>query len=150
MAQPGRHKEAADHAYGNGKQKPLSAVAHHAVEGVADQKVRNQRGNAGGFGNDVFLMNFGVFGLFILGYYNLVGASFNGATFGVMFCMLSTCNSGSHPLNAWPMLLGYMVASPLMHWLSRFFVKVLTPQVSSGATIRSVPSASSSFARAIP
>lgn len=73
----------------------------------------------GGFGNDVFLMNFGVFGLFILGYYNLVGASFNGATFGVMFCMLSTCNSGSHPLNAWPMLLGYMVASPLMHWLSR-------------------------------
>ena len=63
----------------------------------------------GGFGNDVFLMNFGVFGLFILGYYNLVGASFNGATFGVMFCMLSTCNSGSHPLNAWPMLLGYKI-----------------------------------------
>ena len=55
MAQPGRHKEAADHAYGNGKQKPLSAVAHHAVERVADQKVRNQRGNAGGeqHGGDV-------------------------------------------------------------------------------------------------
>ena len=41
-------------------------------------------------GNDVFLMNFGVFGLFILGYYNLVGARFSGPTFGVMFCMLST------------------------------------------------------------
>ena len=71
------------------------------------------------YGKAAFLMNVGVYGLFILGYYNLVGASFNGATFGVMFCMLSTCNSGSHPLNAWPMLLGYMVASPLMHWLSR-------------------------------
>ena len=73
---------------------------------------------SGRFGNAVFLMNFGVFGLFILGYYNLVGASFNGATFGVMFCMLSTCNSGSHPLNAWPMLLGYIVAAPMVEWLS--------------------------------
>ena len=73
----------------------------------------------GGFGNDVFLMNFGVFGLFILGYYNLVGASFHWATFGVMFFMLSTRNSGAPPRKALPMLLGYMVASPLMHWLSR-------------------------------
>ena len=70
------------------------------------------------YGNDVFLMNFGVFGLFILGYYNLVGATFNGATFGVMFCMLSTCNSGSHPLNAWPMLLGYVAASAVMEHIS--------------------------------
>ena len=62
-------------------------------------------------GVDVFLMNVGVFGLFILGYYNLVGASFNGVTFGVMFCMLSTCNSGSHPLNTWPMLLGYVLGA---------------------------------------
>ena len=74
---------------------------------------------SGTYGNAVFLMNVGVFGLFILGYYNLIGATFNGVTFGIIFCMLSTCNSGSHPLNAWPMLLGYMVASPLMHWLSR-------------------------------
>ena len=83
--------------------------------------VTNQKRNSsisGGLGNDVFLMNFGVFGLFILGYYNLVGASFNGPTFGVMFCMLSTCNSGSHPLNAWPMLLGYMIASPIMSHFS--------------------------------
>ena len=66
---------------------------------------------SGTLGTDVFLMNVGVFGLFILGYYNLVGASFNGVTFGVMFCMLSTCNSGSHPLNTWPMLLGYIVGA---------------------------------------
>lgn len=72
----------------------------------------------GGFGNAMFLMNFGVFGLFILGYYNLVGATFNGPTFGVMFCMLSTCNTGSHPLNAWPMLVGYLLATPLIEWVS--------------------------------
>ena len=63
------------------------------------------------YGNSVFLMNVGVFGLFILGYYNLIGASFNGVTFGIIFCMLSTCNSGSHPGNVWPIMLGYMVAS---------------------------------------
>ena len=66
---------------------------------------------SGTLGTDVFLMNFGVFGLFILGYYNLVGASFNGVTFGVMFCMLATCNSGSHPLNTWPMLAGYIIGA---------------------------------------
>ena len=63
------------------------------------------------YGNSVFLMNVGVFGLFILGYYNLIGASFNGVTFGIIFCMLSTCNSGSHPGNVWPIMLGYVVAS---------------------------------------
>lgn len=88
-----------------------------AYWGFISNKKRNMSITAG-FGNDMFLMNFGVFGLFILGYYNLVGATFNGATFGVMFCMLCTCNSGSHPLNAWPMLLGYMIASPIMSHFS--------------------------------
>lgn len=88
-----------------------------AYWGFISNKKRNMSITAG-FGNDMFLMNFGVFGLFILSYYNLVGATFNGATFGVMFCMLCTCNSGSHPLNAWPMLLGYMVASPIMSHFS--------------------------------
>ena len=63
------------------------------------------------YGNPVFLMNVGVFGLFILGYYNLIGASFNGVTFGIIFCMLATCNSGSHPGTVWPIMLGYIVAS---------------------------------------
>ena len=63
------------------------------------------------YGNSVFLMNMGVFGLFILGYYNLIGATFNGVTFGIIFCMLSTCNSGSHPGNVWPIMLGYVAAS---------------------------------------
>ena len=63
------------------------------------------------YGNATFLMNVGVFGLFILGYYNLIGAPFNGVTFGIVFCMLATCNSGSHPGNVWPIMLGYFVAS---------------------------------------
>ena len=70
------------------------------------------------YGNAVFLMNLGVYGLFILGYYNLIGASFNGVTFGIIFCMLACCNSGSHPGNVWPIMLGYFVASTVCGWLS--------------------------------
>ncbi len=70
------------------------------------------------YGNAVFLMNLGVYGLFILGYYNLIGATFNGVTFGVIFCMLATCNSGSHPGNVWPIMLGYVVASTVCGWIS--------------------------------
>ncbi len=69
-------------------------------------------------GNAVFLMNVGVYGLFILAYYNLIGASFNGVTFGILFCMLATCNSGSHPGNVWPIMLGYVLASLVCGWLS--------------------------------
>ena len=70
------------------------------------------------YGNAVYLMNVGVYGLFILGYYNLVGATFNGVTFGVIFCMLACSNSGSHPGNVWPIMLGYVVASTVFGWLS--------------------------------
>ena len=70
------------------------------------------------YGNATFLMNVGVFGLFILGYYNLIGAPFNGITFGIIFCMLATCNSGSHPGNVWPIMLGYFVASVVFGWIS--------------------------------
>ena len=70
------------------------------------------------YGNAVFLMNVGVYGLFILGYYNLIGATFNGITFGIIFCMLATCNSGSHPGNVWPIMLGYFVASVVFGWLA--------------------------------
>ena len=70
------------------------------------------------YGNATFLMNVGVFGLFILGYYNLIGATFNGITFGIIFCMLATCNSGSHPANVWPIMLGYAVASVMFGWIA--------------------------------
>ena len=70
------------------------------------------------YGNATFLMNLGVFGLFILGYYNLIGAPFNGVTFGIIFCMVATCNSGSHPGNVWPIMLGYVVAATVFGWIS--------------------------------
>ena len=70
------------------------------------------------YGNATFLMNVGVYGLFILGYYNLIGATFNGVTFGLVFCMLACCNSGSHPFNVWPIMLGYFVASTVCGWLA--------------------------------
>ena len=82
-------------------------------------KNRGQVNNlSGSLGNAIFLMNLGVFGLFILAYYNLVGGSFNGVTFGLVFCMLCTCNSGSRPSNVWPIMLGYVVASSVTGILS--------------------------------
>ena len=73
---------------------------------------------SGTYGNATFLMNVGVYGLFILGYYNLIGAEFNGITFGIIFCMLACCNSGSHPGNVWPIMLGYVVASTVCGWIA--------------------------------
>ncbi len=87
------------------------------------------------YGNAVFLMNVGVFGLFILGYYNLIGASFNGVTFGLIFCMLSTCNSGSHPGNVWPIMLGYVVSSAVCGWLSTLLGGTFANTISSQAIV---------------
>ena len=70
------------------------------------------------WGKAVFLMNVGVYGLFILAYYNLIGATFNAVTFGIIFCMLACCNSGSHPGTVWPLMVGYAIASFLFGWLS--------------------------------
>ena len=80
------------------------------------------------YGNAAFLMNVGVFGLMIVGYYNLaafmdggaerMGTLWTGMTFGIVFCMLCTCNSGSHPGNVWPIMLGYVVSSYLFGWLA--------------------------------
>ena len=76
-------------------------------------------GNVSGtLGKEVYLMNVGIFGLFILAYYNLIGASFNSVTFGIIFCMLCTANSGSHPGNVWPIMLGYVVGTFGFSWLS--------------------------------
>ena len=69
------------------------------------------------YGNAAFLMNVGVYGLFIVAYYNAIGANFNAVTFGCILCMLACSNSGSHPRNVWPIMLGYVAASFLMEWL---------------------------------
>ena len=70
------------------------------------------------YGNATFLMNVGVYGLFILAYYNIIGATFNGVTFGIIFCMLACCNSGSHPGNVWPIMAGYVATSLVCGLLS--------------------------------
>ena len=85
------------------------------------------------YGNATFLMNLGVYGLFILGYYNLIGATFNGITFGIIFCMVCTCNSGSHPGNVWPIMLGYVVASLVFGWLSSLVGGTFTLAVNAQA-----------------
>ncbi len=70
------------------------------------------------YGNAALLMNVGCTGLFILAYFNYVGADFNGVVFGSVFCMLATCNSGSHPLNIMPIIWGYGLASKLFQFLA--------------------------------
>lgn len=75
------------------------------------------------YGYAPFLMNVGIFGLMIVGYFNLAGAIdgaqvWTGMTFGIVFCMLSTCNSGSHPWNVLPIMAGYMVTSFLFGWIA--------------------------------
>lgn len=57
------------------------------------------------------LINVGVYGLFIVAYYNLIGATFTGPTFGVIWCMLAFCAAGATPLNVLPIMIGYYVAS---------------------------------------
>ena len=80
------------------------------------------------YGNAPFLMNVGIFGLMIVAYFNLAalldgGASrvstvWTGMTFGIVFCMLATCNSGSHPRNVLPIMAGYIVTSYLFGWIA--------------------------------
>ena len=53
------------------------------------------------------VMNIGVYGLFILLYYNLIGATFTGTTMGAVFCMLCCCCNGATPMNVFPIMLGY-------------------------------------------
>jgi len=57
------------------------------------------------------LVNMGVYGLFILAYYNLIGAKFTGPTMGAIFCMLCCCCNGATPWNVWPIMVGYFLAS---------------------------------------
>ena len=80
------------------------------------------------YGNAPFLMNVGVYGLMIVAYFNLaafmddgverMSTVWTGMTFGIVFCMLCTCNSGSHPRNVWPIMAGYVITSYLFGWIS--------------------------------
>ena len=80
------------------------------------------------YGHAPFLMNVGVFGLMIVAYFNLaafldggldrMSGVWTGMTFGIVFCMLATCNSGSHPRNVLPIMVGYVVTSYLFGWIA--------------------------------
>ena len=63
------------------------------------------------YGSGAAILNFGVYGLFIVLYYLLVGAKWNAATLGCVFCMVCCCYKGSHPANVWPIMVGYVAAS---------------------------------------
>ena len=53
------------------------------------------------------MMNLGVYGLFILLYYNVIGAAFTGPTMGAVFCMVCCFAMGATPRNVLPIMLGY-------------------------------------------
>jgi len=57
------------------------------------------------------MINIGIFGLFSIAYYNLVGAKMTSPTAGCMICLLAITASGAHCLNMLPIMLGYALAS---------------------------------------
>jgi len=57
------------------------------------------------------LINLGLFGLFTVGYYNLISASFTGPTAGAVVCLLAIAPCGTHILTMLPIILGYAVAA---------------------------------------
>ena len=78
------------------------------------------------FGMGPTMVNMGLYGLFILAYYNVVqgiefsgghitltGATFTGATMGAIMCMYAFCCHGAHPRNVFPIMIGYALASLL-------------------------------------
>ena len=63
------------------------------------------------YGAGTAIMNFAIYGLFIVLYYNVIGAKWNAATLGCVLCMVCCCFKGSHPANVWPIMAGYVAAS---------------------------------------
>lgn len=55
------------------------------------------------------VMNLGIYGLFIVLYYNLIGAKFTGPTMGAIFCMVCCCCNGATPWNVFPIMIGYVI-----------------------------------------
>lgn len=62
------------------------------------------------------LVNFGVLGLILLGFFLLVKAPFTGPTIGALLCALCWTGNGSHPLNVVPIAIGYGLVSLVATW----------------------------------
>ncbi len=78
------------------------------------------------FGIPATFVNIGLYGLFLLLYFNVVhgmtmadgsvtfsAAKFTGATMGALMCMMSFCAQGAQPRTVFPILVGYAAASLL-------------------------------------
>ncbi len=95
----------------------LAIVLGHLLGGSFKQYGQLLRDNGFGvdygakYGAGTAIINLGVYGLFIVLYYNLIGANWNAATIGCVFCMVCCCFKGSHPRNVWPIMVGYVAAS---------------------------------------
>ncbi|MCQ2387864.1 MAG: DUF1576 domain-containing protein, partial [Clostridia bacterium] len=69
-------------------------------------------------GMPITLINIGVYGLFILAYFNLAflvteGVGFTGPTVGVTIAAITFSASGQTPKNVWPIIVGYTIISLL-------------------------------------
>lgn len=85
----------------------------------------------GKYGFDLFLFHLGVYGLFLLWYFNLIGANFNAVTMGCIFCTVSCAGVGATPKNVWPILAGYAGSSflfGLLHLGEGAFSQVIRSQ----------------------
>lgn len=83
------------------------------------------------YGAGSVLMNLGAYGLFILLYYNLIGAAFTGPTMGAVFCMVCCFAAGATPRNVWPIMLGYGLMG-LLHRLGVTAFAVNSPALVIG------------------
>ncbi len=76
------------------------------------------------YGVSATLLNIGIYGLFVLAYFNLVhgmtmtdgnvsfaAAKFTGATMGAIMCMMSFSAQGQTPRTVFPIIIGYALAS---------------------------------------
>ncbi len=72
------------------------------------------------FGMKTCLINIGIYGLFILLYFNLAifftdGIGFTGNVAGLIFAAITFSASGQHPKNVYPIIIGYMALSAVVH-----------------------------------
>ncbi|MEE1014689.1 MAG: DUF1576 domain-containing protein [Lachnospiraceae bacterium] len=68
------------------------------------------------YGRGNVLINMGVYGFMVLAYFILVitftdGAGFTGPTVGVIIAAMTFSSQGQHPVNVWPIFLGYGILS---------------------------------------
>ena len=72
------------------------------------------------FGMKTCLVNIGIYGLFILLYFNFAiiftnGIGFTGNVAGLIFAAITFSASGQHIKNVYPIILGYMALSAIVH-----------------------------------